>query len=71
MSTEIKVPEGWKSQNFGVKLKPGKPEDATAWFDVQGRPVIRMGKAWRLNLKGQENNPNPQKPQKPKAAKRN
>ena len=67
MSTEIKVPEGWKSQNFGVTLKPGKPEGAMAWFDVQGRPVIRQGRTWRLNLKGQENNPTPQKPQKPKA----
>ena len=62
----ISVPDGWSVKDFGVTLKPGKPEGAMAWFDVQGRPVIRQGRAWRLKPIGRENNPKPQKPQKPK-----
>ena len=75
MSTEIKVPEGWKSQNFGVKLKPGKPPGVTQWQDVDGRPVIKSGRVWALQkTKGesQVKNQKPkveqikdQKPQKP------
>jgi hypothetical protein len=50
MSTKIRVPEGWSSQaeNFSVKLKPGKPKDATTWVDVQGRPVVKNGRTWSL-----------------------
>lgn len=75
MSTKIKVPEGWKSQNFGVKLKPGKPPGVTQWQDVDGRPVIKSGRVWALQkTKGesQVKNQKPkveqikdQKPQKP------
>jgi len=80
VSTEIKVPEGWKSQNFGVKLKPGKPPGVTQWQDVDGRPVIKSGRVWALQkTKGESQVKNqkpkveqikdqkPQKPQKPKA----
>lgn len=49
MSTKIKVPEGWRVRNFSVELRPGKPEGATSWFDVQGRPVVLQGSTWRLN----------------------
>lgn len=52
MSTKINVPESWSVRknvkNFGVKLKPGKPPGATEWQDVQGRPVVRSGRGWRL-----------------------
>lgn len=44
----ISVPDGWSVRDFGVALKPGKPVGAMAWFDVQGRPVIRAGRAWKL-----------------------
>jgi hypothetical protein len=63
----ISVPDGWSVKDFGVTLKPGKPEGAMAWFDVQGRPVIRMGRAWRLKPTGGENKPKPQKSQRPEA----
>jgi hypothetical protein len=50
MSTKIRVPEGWSSQaeDFSVELKPGKPEDATSWFDTQGRPAVKVGSTWTL-----------------------
>ena len=48
MSTKIKAPEGWGVKSYGVKLKPGKPKDATTWVDVQGRPVIKNGRTWAL-----------------------
>lgn len=45
----VRVPEGWKKQaQFAVELKPGKPEGATAWFDTQGRPVLKTGSTWKL-----------------------
>lgn len=49
--SSIKIPEGWNSKgtkDFSVKLKPGKPADATSWFDVQGRPVVKKGSTWVL-----------------------
>jgi hypothetical protein len=50
MSTAISVPEGWgvKPPEFSVKLKDGKPEGATSWFDVSGRPVVKVGNTWKL-----------------------
>ena len=50
VSTKIRVPEGWSSQaeDFSVELKPGKPEDAMSWFDIQGRPVVKKGNTWTL-----------------------
>lgn len=45
----VSVPEGWKVNNFSVKLKDGKPEGATAWFDVQGRPVALKNGTWSLH----------------------
>jgi len=50
VSTKINVPEGWgvKSTEFSVKLKPGKPAEATTWFDVDGRPVVKSGRTWKL-----------------------
>jgi hypothetical protein len=44
----VSIPEGWKVKNFGVELKPGKPEDASAWFDIKGRPVVKVGSVWSL-----------------------
>lgn len=47
----IKIPEGWKSKetkDFAVELKPGKPPEATSWFDVKGRPVVKSGSTWKL-----------------------
>jgi hypothetical protein len=63
MSTRIRVPEGWLTQtkSFGVKLKPGKPSGATQWQDIQGRPVIRSGRGWKLikpNAQQTSNNKN-------------
>jgi hypothetical protein len=48
MSTKIKVPEGWGVKDFSVELKPGKPEGATSWFDIQGRPVVLKQGTWSL-----------------------
>jgi hypothetical protein len=48
MSTRIEIPDGWKTKDFGVALKDGKPEGATAWFDTQGRPVVKVGRTWQL-----------------------
>lgn len=53
----IKIPEGWNIKNFGVTLKPGKPEGATSWFDIEGRPVILQGKTWTLDPKLQKTAP--------------
>lgn len=70
MSTKIKVPDGWRVRDFSVTLKPGKPEGATSWFDVQGRPVVLQGSTWKLNpvlqqkqaqQKSQQNTPQEQK----------
>jgi hypothetical protein len=44
----ISIPEGWNTENFAVKLKPGKPPGATQWQDTQGRPVVRSGRGWKL-----------------------
>jgi hypothetical protein len=54
VSTKIKVPDGWKIKNFSVALKPGKPEGATSWFDVQGRPAILMDGVWKLDPRLQQ-----------------
>ena len=54
MSTKIKVPDGWKVKNFSVALKPGKPEGATAWFDVQGRPAVLQDGTWKLDPRLQQ-----------------
>lgn len=48
MSTKIEIPEGWSTKDFGVELRPGKPEDATVWQDVKGRPVVKTGSTWTL-----------------------
>lgn len=51
MSIKIKTPDGWrinKRPEFAVELKDGKPPGATAWFDVQGRPVVKEGSTWKL-----------------------
>lgn len=47
----IKIPDGWKSKetkDFAVELKPGKPPEATSWFDVKGRTVVKSGNTWKL-----------------------
>lgn len=44
----ISVPEGWSTRDFAVTLKPGKPDGATQWQDVQGRPVVKVGSVWSL-----------------------
>ena len=42
------------SQDFSLKLKPGKPEGAIQWQDVNGRPVIKSGVGWKLEKKGDD-----------------
>lgn len=54
MSTTPKIPEGWRVKNFSVALKPGKPEGATSWFDVQGRPALLQDGTWRLDPRLQQ-----------------
>jgi hypothetical protein len=44
----VSVPEGWSSKDFGVTLKPGKPPGVMQWQDVQGRPVVKSGRGWKL-----------------------
>jgi hypothetical protein len=57
---EPEVPRGWKprSQEFSIKLKPGKPPGAMQWQDIQGRPVVRSGRAWKLVRTNAQQAPN-------------
>jgi len=59
--SELRVPEGWKVKNFSVKLKPGKPDGATEWQDVSGRPVVKSGRTWALKQTKGEPGANNQK----------
>jgi hypothetical protein len=54
----ISIPEGWNTENFAVKLKPGKPPGATQWQDIQGRPVVRSGRGWKLARTNSQQVPN-------------
>ena len=53
----ISIPEGWNTENFAVKLKPGKPPGATQWQDIQGRPVVRSGRGWKLARTNSQQSP--------------
>ena len=57
MSTRIEVPEGWNTGNFAVKLKPGKPPGVTQWQDIQGRPIVRSGRGWKLARTSSQQSP--------------
>lgn len=50
----VSVPEGWSSKDFGVTLKPGKPPGVMQWQDIQGRPVVKVGRAWSLQKQKQQ-----------------
>jgi hypothetical protein len=53
----ISIPEGWNIESFAVKLKPGKPPGATQWQDIQGRPVVRSGRGWKLARTNSQQSP--------------
>lgn len=42
------------TENFALKLKPGKPPGAIQWQDINGRPVVKSGVGWKLLKKGDE-----------------
>ncbi len=42
------------SEDFAVKLKPGKPPGAIQWQDIMGRPVIMSGVGWKLQKAGDD-----------------